>query len=48
MFLKFNQRQFANIVTGDKTWAYYFEPVRKIGDIIWLPKNGSCHKHKHK
>ena len=27
MFPKFNQRQFANIVTGDKTWVHYFEPV---------------------
>lgn len=39
-FPKFNQRQFANIVTGDETWVHYFEPVRKVGNKIWLTKHG--------
>lgn len=36
---KFNQRQFANIVTVDGTWLYYFEPVRKIGNKTLLIKH---------
>lgn len=40
MFPNFNQRQFANIVTGDETWVHYFEPVRKVGNKIWLTKHG--------
>ena len=32
----FNQRQFANIVTG----VHYFEPVRKVGNKIRLTKHG--------
>ena len=39
MFPNFNQRQIANIVTGDETWVHYFEPVRKVGNKIWLPKH---------
>lgn len=35
MFLKYNERQFANVVTDDETWIYYFEPVRKVGNKIW-------------
>lgn len=30
MFLKFNQRRFSNIATGDETLLHYFEPVRKM------------------
>lgn len=30
MFPKFNQRQIANIATGNETWVHSFEPVRKI------------------
>lgn len=33
-FPKFNQRQIANIVTGDESWDYYFEQVRKIRNKI--------------
>ena len=40
MFPIFNKRQFANIVAGDKTWVYHFEPIRKIGSKIWLTKHG--------
>lgn len=31
---QFSRTQFANIVTDDKTWAHYFEPIRKIGNSI--------------
>jgi hypothetical protein len=37
MFSKYNPRQF---VTGDETCVHYFEPVRKIGNKIWLNKHG--------
>lgn len=33
-FSQFSRTQFANIVTDDKTWAHYFEPIRKIGNSI--------------
>lgn len=38
MFPKFNQRQFANtcIVTVDELWVHYFQPVRTVGNKIWL------------
>lgn len=36
---KFNQIQFANIVTGDGPWFHYFEPVRKIGNNTLLIKH---------
>ena len=39
-FPRFNQRQFANIIIGDETWVHYFEPVKKIGNKIWLSKHG--------
>ena len=35
-FPKFNQRQFANFVTGEKVMDALFRPVRKIGNKIWL------------
>ena len=28
MFPNHDTKQFANVVTGDETWVYYFEPVR--------------------
>lgn len=39
MFLKLNQRKFANIITGEETWIYFIEPVRKIENKIWLTKH---------
>lgn len=30
MFPKLNKKQFPNSVTGDETWAYYFEQIREI------------------
>jgi hypothetical protein len=31
---KLNQRQFSKIITGDKTYVYYFEQIRTIGNKI--------------
>ena len=28
----FDEKKFANVVTGDETWVYYFEPVRKVSN----------------
>ena len=36
----FNQRQFSNIVAGDKTCVNYFKPVRNIGNKIWQTRCG--------
>ena len=35
-----NERRLADIVTGDETWVYYFEPQRKLSNKVWLTKNG--------
>ena len=37
---KVQQRQFANIVTGDETQVHCFEPVRKIENRLSLSKHG--------
>ena len=39
MFPKYDKKQFANVVTGDETWVYYFEPVRKVSNKIWATKH---------
>ena len=39
MYPKYDKKQFANVVTGDKTWVYYFEPVRKDSNKIWATKH---------
>ena len=39
-FPKYNNRPFANIITGDETWVYFYEPKRKIQNIIWATKGG--------
>ena len=39
MFPKYDKKQFANVVTGDETWAHYFEPVRKVSNKIWATKH---------
>jgi hypothetical protein len=33
------KNQFANVVTGDETCFYYFEPVRKVSNKIWATKH---------
>ena len=37
-FLKYNNRAFANILTGDETWVHFYEPKRKIHNKIWATK----------
>ena len=39
MFQKYDEKQFANVVTGDETWVHYFEPVRKVSNKIWATKH---------
>ena len=34
-----DKRQFANVVTGDENWIYYFEPVRKFSNKILAYKH---------
>ena len=37
-FPKYNNRSFANIITGDETWIHFYEPKRKIDNKIWQLK----------
>ena len=39
MYPKYSKKAFDNIVTGDETWVYYFEPKRKVANRIWATKN---------
>ena len=39
MFPKYVKKHFVNFVTGDETWVYYFEPVRKVSNKIWATKH---------
>ena len=39
MFQTCDKKQFANVVTGDENWIYYFEPVRKFSNKIWPSKH---------
>ena len=39
IFPKYDKKQFANVVTGDKTCVHYFEPIRKVSDKIWTTKH---------
>ena len=32
--------EIVNIVNGEETWMHFFEPVRKVGNKIWLTKHG--------
>ena len=34
-----DSKQFADVVTGDENWVYYFEPVRKFSNKIWASKH---------
>ena len=38
IFPKYDEKKFANVVTSDETWVYYFEPVRKVTNKIWATK----------
>ena len=37
-FLKYNNRSFANIITGDETWVHFYKPKLKIQNKIWATK----------
>ena len=37
---KYNNRSFANIITGDETWVHFYEPKRKIQNKIWATIGG--------
>ena len=39
-FPKYNNRSFANIITGDETWVHFYEPKRKMQNKIWATKGG--------
>ena len=39
MFQTCDKKQFANVVTGDENWIYYFQPVRKFSNKIWTSKH---------
>ena len=39
-FPKYNNRSFANIITGDETWVHFYECKRKIQNKILAPKRG--------
>ena len=39
MFPKYSKKSFNNIVTGDETWVYFFEPKRKCSNRVWATKN---------
>ena len=39
MYPKYSKKAFDNIVTGDETWVYYFEPKRKVANQTWATKN---------
>ena len=39
MFPKYSKKSFNNLVTGDETWVYYFEPKHKCSNRVWATKN---------
>ena len=39
-FPKYNNRSFANIITGDEMWVHFYEPKQKIQNTIWATKGG--------
>ena len=39
IFLKYDEKKFENVITGDETCVHYFEPVRKVSNKIWATKN---------
>ena len=38
MYPKYSKMAF-DIITGNETWVYYFEPKRKVVNRIWATKN---------
>ena len=41
MYENCDQRHPCKMVTGDETWQYYSEPLRKAINKAWVPKGGS-------
>ena len=39
MFYTCDKKQFANVVTGDENWVYYFQPVREFSNKIMASKH---------
>ena len=39
MYPKYSKKAFDNIIIGDETWVYYFEPKQKVANRIWATKN---------
>ena len=39
MILTCDKKQFANVVTCNENWVYYFEPVRKFSNKTWATKH---------
>ena len=39
IYSKYSKKAFDNLVTGDETWVYYFEPKQKWSEWIWATKN---------
>ena len=39
MFQTSDKKHFVNVVTGDEKWIYYFEPIRKFSNKIWVSKH---------
>ena len=39
IFPKYDEKKFANIVTGDESWVHYFELIVKVSNKIWATKN---------
>ena len=39
MFQTCDKKQFSNVVTCNENWVYYFEPVRKFNNKIWVSKH---------
>ena len=36
---KYSKKSFNNLVTGDETWVYRFEPMSKCSNRVWATKN---------
>jgi histone-lysine N-methyltransferase SETMAR len=39
IFKKLTSRKINELITGDETWIYYFEPKRRINNKQWLRKD---------
>ena len=39
VFPKYSKKSFSELVTGDETWVYFFEPKRKCSNRVWATKN---------